>query len=230
MKIKDITAVIVSYNQEYLLRDSYRSLRQFYPEMPVVIVDGSPANSDCWKYARYLMNKENTVSECVEYNIGHGKGMNLGIELSQTDYVLLFDSDVIVLKSDGVELMLQNFVNQQVYGVGQIVSTNKSGKNIKSSKDAVQYLHPHFALINKKQYQKYPKFSHHGAPLIKTMIKIQEEQKSILINFPVSDYIYHKGGETRKLNPKEFCSLNWEITNFYEFLKNILKRVFLLKK
>src|SRR5688572_26552932 len=136
-----ITAVIVSYNTPELLKECYNSIRRFYPELEVIIIDGSPPDSDCWKCAAWLNTAENTTVKNVEYNIGHGKGMNMGIGMVKTDYVLLIDSDVTIDYPNVLEEMVGYLSKKNCYGVGQIVDVNEHGSNVSSG---IKYLHPHF--------------------------------------------------------------------------------------
>lgn len=198
-----VTAIIVSYMQTDLLRRCYESIRKFYIDLPVIIIDGSEPDSDCWAYSMSLAGQFTTVRN-VEYNIGHGPGLKLGILLCETEFFLIVDSDVIIDRAP-VEKMMYMMELHDAYGVGQIVFVNEHGGNVEKG---YQYLHPHFALISKAKYLKYAPIIHHGAPLIKSMIDI--DGKHLLIGFPVSLFVTHLGRGTRALNPPEFQPGTWE--------------------
>lgn len=200
----NVTAIIVSYMREDLLCSSFESIRKFYSEMPVIIIDGSPFDSVCAKYAESLRN-EFTIVRCTGYNIGHGNGMALGIEYCKTGKFLLVDSDVIIRKAV-ISQMEAALCHWKAYGVGQVVLVNDQGGNIDTG--GIPYLHPHFALIDKRKYIEYQPFIHHGAPCIKSMLDIKG--KELLLDFNVSEFITHLGRGTRVLNPREFSSKFWD--------------------
>lgn len=202
--MKDIICIIVSYQAMNLLKECVDSLRKVHPELKILIVDGSIPGSKCYEYVRGIRDK-NIRKVQVEYNIGHGNGMRLGINMTTEKYILLCDSDVVV-KKDCITTM-HAIVDAKTYGVGQVVKVNAKGENCKNGFD---YLHPHFAMISRAQYYAHQKFIHHGAPLIKTMNEINKRKSARLKNFPVSRFVIHKERGTRALNPKEFDSKTWE--------------------
>ena len=194
------TAIIVSYNTPELMQSCYESLRRHYPYMKAILVDGSPKLSKCWKYVGTRSPKINTVRS-IGFNIGHGNGMKLGIELCQTEYFLLMDSDVTIDKPGVLESMHEGMADG-VYGTGSIQLVNDKGMNDEAG---FPYLHPHFALVNKSEYLKYPEIINHGAPMLSAMLANPN-----IVPFPVSDYITHHERGTRKLNPKAFHPKNWD--------------------
>lgn len=205
--MKNITAVIVSFNREDLLRRAYESIRKF-SDMPVIIIDGSFANDPCDDYSRSL-NSENTKVVNTAKNNGHGPGMDRGIKMADTDFVLLMDSDAYIKDGDILESML-NLMESDTFGVGQVVQVNPDGTNVgEDYPDPISYLHPHFALINRDIYRKLPGFVHHGAPCLRTMEYINTFKKFIIKDFPVADFIHHDGRGTRSLNPEGFLK-GWQ--------------------
>ena len=202
--IDNVTGVVVSYNTKELLERSLNSVRNFYPDLKIIVIDGSQPGNSCYDFVRKLGGGITPVS--VGYNIGHGKGMDMGIKLALTDFVLVFDSD-IVLKGRPIEKMMR-LLEEDTFGVGEIQFVNKKGKNVKRSKKAIPYLHPYFQIINKSIYAKFPGYVHHGAPCILTMMEIKRRGMSekILKDFPVSDFVRHQWEGTRALDPVEFRS------------------------
>lgn len=206
--MKNLTGLVVSYNTKELLQTAIESLRRFYPELPILIVDSSTPENDCYQYTKNLAELDSNIERIyISGNIGHGQGMDQGIRKIKTKNVLLFDSD-IEMRSPCITQMLVALRSDQ-YGIGQIVSVDKNGSN---SEDGIQiaYLHPHFCIINRERYFDYAPFVHHGAPLIKAMRDInQVSAESELVDFDVSVYVYHEGRGTRNLNPPEFLK-DWE--------------------
>jgi len=211
----NVTAIIVSYKTPDLLRSCVESIRRFYPTLQVIIVDGSPPDSECWVYCHELMQEPNTLVKCVEYNIGHGNGMKMGISMCETEYFLLVDSDVTIDKAGGLEFMIETFQrSSNCYGYGFIVEVNERGGGIGDEsfehEKIYRYIHPHFALIKKSMYLKYAPIINHGAPMIKSMIDIHEKKEDYIAYWPVMEWITHHERGTRKLNPKEFNPANWD--------------------
>ncbi|KKN42139.1 hypothetical protein LCGC14_0716430 [marine sediment metagenome] len=200
-----LTGITVVYNTKGLIDRVIKSVRKFYPELPLIIVNGSTPGHKCDIYL-----KSNPYDNCTIYhigsNIGHGRGLNYGFSKCKTKQALLFDSDIEMKKGGIIEKMQANLKDSS-YGIGEICYTDKNGRNVTIG---IPYLHPYFMLINKIQYLKYKKFIKHGAPCIKTMLDLYEQSKSsMLIEFPVKDFIKHDYRGTRNLNPPEFLK-NWE--------------------
>lgn len=199
-----ITGITVVYNTKGLIDRAIKSIRKFYPELPLIIVNGSTPGHKCDIYL-----KSKPYDNCTIYNIGsnigHGEGLDHGLAKCKTQQALLFDSDIEIKKEGVIEKMQANLKDSN-YGIGEICHTDRHGRNVTIG---IPYLHPHFMLINKIQYNKYNKFVHHGAPCIKTMLDLYEQSKSsMLIKFPVKDYIEHDYRGTRNLSPPEFLR-NW---------------------
>lgn len=176
-----ITGVTVSWNFTDLVKTSVGSIRKFHPTMQIIIVDGSPKNSECQRYVKGLPNEdENIISLLVDHNIGHGLGMNLGIDYVETPFVLFFDTDIVMVKSP-LQGML-DMMEDDTYGCGYSEITAPDGhdwgvlpKHKKNDEPKVRYLHPYFQLIQVKEYRKYKPYIHHGAPAISAMWDIYKK-------------------------------------------------------
>ena len=188
------TIVLVCYETQPLIRTAYESIRRIYPDIKVIVVDGSRHRSACHYYTSVIRSKDTEVYQ-VHYNIGHGEGMNFAMKHVQTKYAVLMDSDVTIQKeciSAMIDIMDSSSV--ELYGIGQIVKIANNGINNASGFD---YLHPHFAMISKDMYRKYPPAAHHGAPMILPMRQLRDRNEAYLLkSFPVSDYVLHKGRGT----------------------------------
>ena len=205
--LNEITGIIVSYNTKQLLKNCIESIRKFYPELKLIIIDGSENTNDCYSYSKSIADKYTKVFN-VEYNIGHGKGMKMAIDMCDTKYFVLIDSDTIITKNRIFEVLLKWTQTYNAYGAGKVISTNKQGGNFDGA-GCIEYLHPYFCLISTEKYKQYKPIIHHGAPMIDCMIDIIA--KEILINVPeIYEYVIHYGRGTRLLNPKEFSPATWE--------------------
>jgi hypothetical protein len=163
-----ITGVTVVHNTKDLIQRAYESVRKFHPKMKIIIVDGSDQNDDCYNYVCSLADKNTRVFHSDE-NIGHGRGLCVGIEYVETPYFLIFDSDIEMLESP-VQAML-DMMEEDTLGVGYTEKTAFDGfewgcKPIHKTQGWMRYLHPYFCLLQMKEYLKYQPFCHHGAPAV----------------------------------------------------------------
>lgn len=188
------TIILVCYETQPLIRTAYESIRAIYPDIKVIVVDGSRHRSDCHYYTSTIKSKDTDVYQ-VHYNIGHGDGMNFAMKHVQTKYALLMDSDVIINRECIISMeciMNESWID--LYGCGLVISVNNKGIN---DPNGFAYLHPHFAMVNRDTYRKYDPAAHHGAPMIQPMRQIRDRKESHLLKyFPVSDYVTHKGRGT----------------------------------
>jgi len=174
---EDVTALTVTYNTKELFEKCYNAFRRFHPTMKLIIVDGSTRSDSCYHYVQSLSSQITQVLH-LDRNIGHGRGLCLGIEHIKTPFMLLFDSDTEILKSP-VSAML-DMMEDDTYGVGNIEKTALDGfewgaKPHHKGQESIRYLHPFFCLIQLKEYRKYRSFIHHGAPAINTMLDIHRK-------------------------------------------------------
>jgi glycosyltransferase involved in cell wall biosynthesis len=206
----NVTGIIVCFQTPELLKTCFESTRRFYPDMKIIIIDGSPVKSECFLYSQSLAD-DNTIIHGVGHNIGHGLGLAMAMALCQTEFVLFIDSDVEIENGDVIPEMVAFYdwgreKHAMVYGVGQIVVVDELGHN---KPTGIDYLHPHFSLIHRETALKYNLPIHHGAPMIKTMMAVARAKCRVL-NFPVHRFIHHRECGTRRLNPAGFHYSNWQ--------------------
>jgi len=199
---KDVTGITVCCNTKGLIERAYNSVRRFHPEMPIIIIDGSNSGDPCVFYIKSLASNVTTIIS-LGYNIGHGRGMCMGIDRVKTKYALIFDSDIEILKSP-VNQMLK-MMEEDTFGIGNIVKTGfdgfSYGKKPQHKKEGwMLYLHPYFQLLNIRNYKKFHPYVHHGAPCYLTMRDIHKKDlsKKILKLFPeVFAFVKHYSRGTR---------------------------------
>ena len=119
-----VTGITVCCNTKDLLKRAYQSVREQHPTMEIIIVDGSEEKDPCYEYVRSLSNVNTKVVQ-VGYNIGHGRGMCVGIHYAETPFALIFDSDIEMIKSP-VQGML-DLMEDDTYGVGYFEHTGFDG-------------------------------------------------------------------------------------------------------
>ena len=188
-----ITAVTVVYNTPKLIKECIDSFKKIYPLIPIVIIDGSPVNSECYTICDQLTRKYFKVNVLhLKTNVGHGRGLDRAIKMLTTEYVLVMDSDT-ELKQPCLALMKASLGD--AYGIGEVVIVNENGINVD---EGIDYLHPYFALIKRDKYLQNPPFIHHGAPFIGTM-KHLKETKVPVKNFGLNGFVLHKERGTRNV-------------------------------
>lgn len=215
----DVTGITVCCNTKGLIEKAYNSVRRFHPEMPIVIIDGSDPKNPC---AIYLQNLRSEKTEVIlpRRNIGHGQGMCMGIDQAKTKYALIFDSDIEMLKSPISQML--GMMEDDTFGIGHICKTGFDGFGYRESpqhkkESWILYLHPYFQLINIRNYRKYHRYVHHGAPCYLTMVDIHKKalSKKILKKFPnlgtyVKHYISGTRNERLKHGLDEIEKYGWE--------------------
>jgi len=148
-----------------------------------------------------------TQVECYNKNIGHGRGMDAGIRMIKTRFALIFDSDIVMLKSP-VEQML-TMMEDDTYGVGYLEKTGFDGfeygsKPHHANQGYMMMLHPYFHLLQVKEYYKFFPYTQHGAPCYKAALDIHRRglTSKIIKEFPGLGHSSGKGwnwvGEPRE--------------------------------
>ncbi len=181
-----VTGITVCWNTKDLIERAYNSIRKFYPDMPIIIIDGSDVGDPCAAYVRGLASDKTTVVQ-PGYNIGHGRGMHMGIEKATTPYVLMFDSDTELLEPF-IPAMLA-MMEEDTFGVGYVEKIGYDGFVYgvhPHLEGALPCLHPYFHLIDIRNYKKYYPYVHHGMPVYLTMLDIHKKGLSgkIIKQFP----------------------------------------------
>ena len=164
----------VCSNTLALVKGAYESFRRFHPDVKMIIIDGSDVTDPCYSYVIGLAS-EVTKVVCYGYNIGHGRGMDAAIRMVDTRFALIFDSDIVMLKSP-VQIMMDMF-EENTYGVGYVEKTGfdgyEYGAKANHRREGFMYMmHPFFHMIQVSEYFKYHPYVHHGAPCFKTALDI----------------------------------------------------------
>lgn len=210
-----VTGITVCYDTRVLMQKAYESVRRFYPDMPIIIIDCSETKNSCYAYVQSLASELTTVIHPGK-NIGHGPGMNMGINYCRTRYALMFDTDAELLEPCVGDMLAM--MEEDTFGVGYVIPTALGGFGTTYSyppeptpKDGnwMPYLHPYFQLIDTQNYKKYAPYKHSGAPCTPTMRdiynkglgwKIIKQFKDMTNGTP--KYVKHDGGGTCRRNPK----------------------------
>lgn len=214
-----MTGLVVTYNTKELIETAINSIRKFHPSLPILIIDNSDKTNDCYEYVDSIKSDVTKVLHTGD-NLGHGRAMDKGIRMIQTEYALIFDSDIEMLKSPLSQML--GLMEQDSFGCGWITEIAEDGYDYGTfpfhiAEEPIKYLHPYFQLINIKNYLKFQPYCHHGSPCYKTMIDIHRQGLSrILKPFLTghtsgrganwigrpSEFIKHDFGGTRMSNVK----------------------------
>ena len=198
--MNDIEIVSVHYKTPDLIYTQYNSIRNFYPDLPYRIIDGSDNGV---KYFDDLEKKDKSfIVERFGYNIHHGPGMDYAIRNSKYKYLFILDSDVC-LKKKVIEHLFDNFKG---YSVGKLIKVDLTGHENWQKKQSdpnsfiYTYVHPYCMLINKNEYLRYKPFKKHGAPCIDAMVDLYNNKKTDMLNgVVIEDYVDLKIRGTRSV-------------------------------
>jgi glycosyltransferase involved in cell wall biosynthesis len=193
----DIGAVIVCYQTPEIIKKAVESVKPYVKT--VTVVDNSPKGSECYKVCDTLgVNVYHT-----EKNIFHGPALNLGINITDTEYILIMDSDAYLTDSSILPKYIEELKDPSVYAVGHKVERVPEKSMYKREFD---YLRPYFAMFKKNSYYLYEPFKHHGAPWCYAMIDIWNKKRVVEIR---GDYVIHDKQQTRKVAGRSW-QVNWE--------------------
>jgi len=193
-----MTGIVVTYNTKALFETAYNSMRKFMPNMKIIIVDGSDPADPCYEYVKSL---ESDITEIYQHgrNIGHGPGMHKGISMTDDEFLLIFDSDIEMLKNP-LEEMLSCFT-PEMYAMGDMYLIGRDGLHRNPIRD-IPYVRPYFMLLSRTMYYSYSKFVHHGSPCILPMREIYDLglTNNVLAHIDLTNYVKHDYAGTRNIN------------------------------
>lgn len=218
-----VTVVMVNYSgysedNTNLLLACLKSVRHFYPNIRIIVVDGTPSECEFFNSVKDVVSKFNNVTFIpCGYNIGHGRGMNIGITLAETPYVLICDTDVTIDYKNSIEDMLA-LAKDNTLAIGQIIPVPKQSYGLSCGGDNILIVAPYFHIINKKEYVRYLPYIHNGGPTCLTMADVFSRglEKEVLIDFPVRKYVAHPGGGSRGTLGEVIIVSEWKPKDFFD--------------
>jgi hypothetical protein len=175
--INDVIGITVTHNTRELIQNAYESVRRFHPDMQIIIIDGSDRGDPCYEYVCSLASDKTTVG-VYNFNIGHGRGMDAGIRICKTKFALIFDSDIVMIKSPVEEMLAM--MEADTYGVGYVEKSAYDGfeygaKPQHIGQPFMYMLHPFFHLLQISEYFKFHPYVHHGAPAYLAALDIHKK-------------------------------------------------------
>lgn len=204
-KKKDVTILICQRKTKDLIQLCVESVLRFYPDIPILIVDGE-SNDDSTLYCRWkeltnpnirLWERKNTTGK----HSSHGDTMHEAItKYIDTKYVLIMDSDTIADRHGWVEGMLEQMAqNDKIFATGTLMLVAKGNEAVgapKDDEDILRYSHPSCSLMRADLYKiiEAP-FCNHGSPSHFTM-RVSQENGFEIAYFPIHYYVSHLSGSS----------------------------------
>ena len=206
-----VTVLVCQRKTLDITRLCMESLLRWYPDIPVLIVDGD-SQDESTTYCKMLVAKYENVTlwERVN-NLGgkhssHGETMHDAIaQHIKTDYVLLLDSDTIIERGGFIEQMVNDMRDADLpptikpMAIGTIMEVsydNEACGAAEVESDMMRYAHPSCSLYDVKRYLECGEpFCNHGAPCYRTMRYCWDWDIPVL-DFPVENYVSHLSGSS----------------------------------
>jgi len=205
----DITAIIPQFKTPELIRAVVSSLRQFYPTLPLILVDDGSHDASTEAVRELAANDLNTEAVILEANGGHGPALHAGILAATTRWVFTLDSDCIVEHGGFLERMENRANETGLYAIGVLYYRDVShGKRY--------YLSCVAALYDREIYLNLPPFIHSGDPM-ENNTRAAAARGYKVEGFPIFDYVWHKERGTRKAFYEA-----WDLTGLDRSQKRIL--------
>lgn len=204
----DITVLICQRKTADLIKLCLGSLLRFYPDIPVLVVDGdSRDESSAWLELQAALHSNvkvwNRHNNLGGKHSSHGDTLHDAIfEKITTTYVLMLDSDTIVERGGWIKEMLFDMkARPEVFALGTLMLVSKSNEGCgapKDENDVLRYGHPSCCLIQRNYYiglSTDSPFLNHGAPCYKTMIAA-DDNGYYVDYWPVENYVSHLSGSS----------------------------------
>ncbi len=193
-----VTAVVINYGTPELVLRAVNSFRQFYPQLPLLLIDNGSPRERGGDLSRFFP-PDRGATEIVTNprNFHHGPAMNQALTRPwMTPAVLFLDSDCVVRGGGFVEEMLSLLERDpSAYAVGKKVMMNKRGFITDQPSGAIEYIRPICMLLKTAAYATLPPFERHGAPCLKNF-RAARELGLTLVDFPVEKFVDHQGRGT----------------------------------
>jgi glycosyltransferase involved in cell wall biosynthesis len=209
-----ITTIVVSFNTEHLLKNCLTTFNQFYPEVPLIVIENASQDGSAQFAQEFAESREATTVIVNQTNRGHGPGMHQAIVQIETPYFFTLDTDCVSNRGGFLEAMLAQLKASDLYAVGWLrwvnragVATRKKEVSETDKKVLVPYIHPCAALFDREKYLTLPPFAYTGSPCTTNFWAARARGHQVEA-FPIFDYVRHLIAGTRRLyngrwNPKD---------------------------
>jgi glycosyltransferase involved in cell wall biosynthesis len=197
MPTPSVTAVIVNFQTPDLTRRAASSLRRWYPDLPLLLIDNGSAD-DSPSLLRRLAEQSPAMNTllCNPRNIHHGPAMDQAMRRLSTEEVFFLDSDCVITSGGILERLREALhADDRNYAAGKRIFMNSRGFDVTPNSHAHPYIRPICMLLRRRQYLALPPFERHGAPCLTNMIAATAAGLW-LAHVPVDDYVQHEGRGT----------------------------------
>lgn len=198
-KEKNVTVLICQRKTKSLIQLCLESLLQFYPDIPIVVMDGQ-SDDDSLLYLKWMAITNSNISVQSTDTRSHGLAMDEAItKYINTKYVLLMDSDTIVHRGGWIDRILSLFQdNPRLFACGTLMEVSRENQGCgdpHNENDILKYAHPSCSICDVEKYKQLPSFTDHGAPCWATMAMAAEKGWDV-IGYPIEHYVMHNCGST----------------------------------
>lgn len=117
--LKDVAAVVVTYNRKELLKECIDALLQSEKVLPDVLIIDNASTDGTWEYILEYIREDKVIYHRTEKNVGGAGGFHVGMKMALSlgySYVWLMDDDTIVQRDTLQELMVANEKLEGNYG------------------------------------------------------------------------------------------------------------------
>ncbi len=197
MPTPSVTAVVINFQTPELTQRAVDSLRLWYPELPLLLVDNGSADESL-SLLRTLAGRSPALTTllCNPRNRHHGPAMDQAMRHLSTDEVFFLDSDCTIIRGGILEQLREALhADDRSYAAGNRIYMNDRGFDISPGPGAHPYIRPICMLIRRRQYLALPPFKRHGAPCLENM-RAATAAGFHLAHVPVHEWVLHKGRGT----------------------------------
>ena len=202
--INSVEILTVNYNTPDLIDNLIKSVRDVEGDYQIRVIDGSDREPFRTEIRDICSKYENIILEQQGWNIHHARGLDLGITTSVKDWVILMDSDKVILQPF-FNKMFQCAIENNKMIVGDSCHVNNGGIAIDkdySVAHPIKYYHASMLLFNKDYYIKLKQlgagFNHHGAMSINMMKYLHDTGLSQIVGADIWDYMEIEKSDTIK--------------------------------
>jgi GT2 family glycosyltransferase len=197
MSTPSVTAVLINFQTPDLTRRAVSSLRRWYPDLPLLLIDNGSADESP-SLLRTLAEEAPATTDllCNPHNLHHGPAMDQAMRRLATDEVLFLDSDCAIVRGGVLErLGLALRADDRNYAAGKRIFMNSRGFDVSPGPRTHPYVRPFCMLIRRRHYLTLPPFERHGAPCLANMIAAASSGLQ-LVDVAMDDVVRHEGRGT----------------------------------
>jgi len=202
--LNNVLVAVVSFNTLQLTKNCITSLRAYYPNIYVAVVDNGSTDGSR-EYVLTLKDTEKYAVVVNDENYGHGVGLVQAISIRPTEFFFTLHSDCEFREGGLLEFMLGRMRdNTALYAIGPVVPVRRSNctaiEDFKGTYDATMfpYVRPYAALFRRSMYEALAPIITNGAPFFANLVDAYCHHMA-LEDCPVDNYVFHHAGGTRRM-------------------------------